>query len=327
MPDRANNIQRVPDHQPGHREANTAFLRAEIRETRERMSETLDELSVRLNPNRLKAQVRENIREATVGRVENMARNAADRVNETGHGMIGRIRENPIPAAMVGIGLGWLLFGGRRDNRTTWERSYVSGGEWDGTTGYVGDLSATTPRLMQDDAGGGMGSTVHHEPGVVDKVRDRVGGIGETVRDTTTGIASGAREHVGDVRERVSEVAGRAGETVSGVAERARYMAHNVGDSARYRVSAAGDRLDNTMNENPLAIGVVAMAVGMAAGLAIPETRRERELMGQYRDQLVDRVRETVDDTRERVQHVAERVVEETKEVAREAVRDEGFVS
>jgi hypothetical protein len=305
MPDRARHFQRVPENQPGYREANAAFLRAEIRETRERMSGTLGELSERLNPNRIKAQVKHNIREATVGRVENMARNAADRVNETGHGVIDKIRENPIPAAMIGVGLGWLLFGGRRqesEQGTIWKRSYTSEGGWEGTTGYIGDLSATTPRLAQDDANGGMGSTISHEPGVVDKVRDRVTGIGETVMDTTTGLAS-------DARERVSNVAGRATETMGEAAHRAR------------------DRFDNTMTDNPVALGMVAMAVGMAAGLAIPESHRERELMGEYRDQLVGRVRETVEDTRERVQHVAQRVVEESKEVAREAVREEGLVS
>lgn len=340
MPDRVNNhVQRVPENQPGHREANTAFLRAEIRETRERMSETLDQLSDRLNPNRLKAEVKENIREATVGRVENMARNARYRVEETGQGMVGRIRENPIPAAMVGIGLGWLLFGGRRrDEQTMWERSYVSGGEWDGTTGYVGDLSATTPRLMQDDANGGMGSTVNHEPGVVDRVRERVTGIGETVRDTTSGFVASTSEHVGDTRERVtervSEVTDRAGEVIGDVAGRARNMASNVGYRTSHGVHTMTDRFDTTLNENPVAIGVVALAVGMAAGLAIPESRRERQMMGPYRDQLVDRVRETVDETRERVQHVAERVVDETKDAAREVVqeaknsaRSEGLVS
>jgi ElaB/YqjD/DUF883 family membrane-anchored ribosome-binding protein len=328
MPDRVNkHVQRVPENQPGYREANTAFLRAEIRETRDRMSETLDQLSDRLNPQRLKAQVKENIREATVGRVENMARNAADRMNDTRHGMIDKIRENPIPAAMVGIGLGWLIFGGRQRDRTLWERSYVNGGEWDGTTGYVGDLSATTPRLMQDDAGGGMGSTISEEPGVVDRVRERVTGIGESVRDTASDVGYSARERASDVRERVSDVAGRAGERVGDVAHQARHLASDARERARHGLHGVTDRFDSTLNENPVAIGVVALAVGMAAGLAIPESRREREMMGPYRDQLVDRVRDTVDDTRERVQHVAERVVEETKDVAREAAREEGFTA
>jgi hypothetical protein len=321
MPDRAKHFQRVPENQAGYREANTAFLRAEIRETRERMSETLDELSDRLNPNRLKAQVKQNIREATVGRVENMARNAADRVNDTGHGMIDKIRENPIPAAMVGIGLGWLLFGGRRrDEGTMWERSYVTDGGFEGTTGYVGDLSATTPRLSQDDANGGIGSTISREPGVVERVKDRVTGIGETVRDTASDLSYSARERVGGAAEHASE-------TVGDVAGRARNIAHSVSDGTRTRLHAAGERFDSTMNDNPVAIGVVAMAVGMAAGLAIPESRRERQLMGEYRDQLVDRVRDTVVETKERVQHVAERVVDEGKDVAREAAREEGLMS
>jgi ElaB/YqjD/DUF883 family membrane-anchored ribosome-binding protein len=316
MPDRARTFQRVPENQAGYREANTAFLRAEIRETRDRMSETLDELGDRLNPHRLKAQVKENIREATVGRVETMARNAADRVNESRHGLVDKIRENPIPAAMIGIGLGWMLFGGRRgSNRTVWERSYVTDGNWDGTA-YVGDISATTPRLAQDDAAGGIGESISREPGVIDRVKDRVTGIGETVRDTTGDVAYSARERVNDVAERVS-----------GVADRARDLRHNMSDGARYRMHSATERFDETLNENPVAIGMVAMAVGMAAGLAIPESHREREMLGQYRDQLVGRVRERVEDTKERVQHVAERVVEETKEVAKDAAREEGLVS
>ncbi len=295
-------VQRVPENRPGYREANTAFLRAEIRETRDRMSDTLDALGDRLNPHRLKAQVKDNLREATVGRVENMARNAADRVNDTRHGIMDRIRENPIPAAMVGIGLGWLMFGGRhRNNHALWE------GE-----GYVGDLSATTPRLIQDDAGGGVGSTISEEPGVVDKVRERVSGIGESVSD----VGYAARERITDVREHVSDAGYRVGHVASRAGERAIEVAHH-----------ARDRFDTTLNENPVAIGAVALAVGMAAGLAIPESQREREMIGPYRDRLVGRVRESVDDTRERVQHVAERVVEETKDTIREAANDEGFTA
>lgn len=302
MAERVNEVQRVPTDRPGHREANTAFLRAEIRETRDRMSDTLDALGDRLNPHRLKAQVKDNLREATVGRVENMARNAADRVNDTRHGIMDRIRENPIPAAMVGLGLGWLLFGGRHRHEHP---------EWD-SQGYIGDLSATSPRLIQDDAGGGIGSTISEEPGVVDRVKERVSGIGETVSDVGYAAReriSDVREHVSEARERVTDVAGRAGERAGEVAHHAR------------------ERFDTTLTENPVAIGAVALAVGMAAGLAIPESQREREMIGPYRDRLAGRVRESVEDTRERVQHVAERVVDETKDTIREAANDEGFTA
>ena len=81
-----------------------AELRADIRETRERMSQTLDGIGERLNPQVLKQQVRdeiqerkqqlkENIREATIGRAQHMARDAAGRVTETRRGIADAIRE------------------------------------------------------------------------------------------------------------------------------------------------------------------------------------------------------------------------------------------
>ena len=107
----------------------TAAIRADIRDTRDRMSQTLDGIGERLNPQLLKERVREeirdrkdhlkeNIREATIGRVENMARSAANTVNATRSSITDTIRDNPLPAAMVAIGLGWLLFNGRRNGDT-----------------------------------------------------------------------------------------------------------------------------------------------------------------------------------------------------------------
>ncbi|MGQ0561641.1 MAG: DUF3618 domain-containing protein [Gemmatimonadota bacterium] len=156
-------------------------LREEIGHTRDRMSDTLDQLGERLNPKRIKQRVSENIREATIGRVQNMARNAAGRVNDTREGMMHTIRDNPIPAAMVGIGIGWLLLGGRRNQheirrRERWPedlRGYTD-------SGYVGDLGATTPRLQQDDAAGGIGASVSPEAG--GGVRERVSDLADTTR-------------------------------------------------------------------------------------------------------------------------------------------------
>src|SRR5918992_5511475 len=104
----------------------TTIIRAEIRETRERMGETIEEIGERLNPNRLKAQVKEDIREATIGRVENAARNTVERVSEAPRSIANVMRENPIPAAMIGIGLGWLLFNRRERNGSTASYRYVT---------------------------------------------------------------------------------------------------------------------------------------------------------------------------------------------------------
>lgn len=93
-------------------------IRADIEETREEMGGTLDALGDRLDPNRLMNEAKENVREATIGRVEDAvgaagetAKGATDMVMET-------IRRNPIPAALVGIGA-FLLWRNRADTSST----------------------------------------------------------------------------------------------------------------------------------------------------------------------------------------------------------------
>ena len=61
-------------------------------------------------------------------------------------------------------------------------------------------------------------------------------------------------------------------------------------------------------DQNPLAAGAMAAAVGVAIGLTIPETAREDELMGEARDALVERGRQTVRDAAGRVQDAAAEV-------------------
>lgn len=275
-------------------------LRGEIEHTRERMSETLDQLGERLNPNRIKEQVRENIREATVGRMENMARNAVDRVQDTREGILNTIRDNPIPAAMIGIGLGWMLFNGRRNASATHAHA-VRGDDLQGGV-FIGDVSATTPRLQQDDAAGGMGASISHNSGsgVIDRVRDRISTVGDN-----------AGSVIGDARTRLSDVAVSGRERIGDMAQRVSHRASDVANSTRYQAARVEDRLHRTFEDNPLALGAVALAVGVAAGLAIPSTEREAELMGDHRDRLLERAREAVGAAKERAQDAAERLVED----------------
>jgi hypothetical protein len=61
------------------------------------------------------------------------------------------------------------------------------------------------------------------------------------------------------------------------------------------------------LQENPLAVGTLAVGVGAAVGLAIPETSKEHEVMGEARDNLVDKAQEKVQETQQKVQQVAGR--------------------
>jgi hypothetical protein len=92
----------------------------EIEVTRVEMTGTVEEIGDRLDPRNIVADAKETVREATVGKVEQMANTAGEMVSnagqtaqEAGTGLVDTIRRNPVPAAMVGIGLGWLAMSAR----------------------------------------------------------------------------------------------------------------------------------------------------------------------------------------------------------------------
>jgi hypothetical protein len=106
-------------------------------------------------------------------------------------------------------------------------------------------------------------------------------------------------------------------------ADHAKEMAANVASTAQ----AQTDKVADTFQENPLPLGLVVAALGLAAGFALPVSRKERELVGEKRDEIIDKARDLVREKKEQAQHVAERVVNEAKSTATQAAREEGLTS
>src|SRR4051812_6385247 len=88
--------------------------RADIEATRQRMGETLEELGARLNPNRLKQQAKDKVRDATIGRGQTMAQTTIEKATSAGRTVTDVVRENPIPAAMIAAAISWLFWNSRR---------------------------------------------------------------------------------------------------------------------------------------------------------------------------------------------------------------------
>lgn len=201
MQPRAGDIELNQRHRrdaEGGQSANTEALRAEIETTRMRMSDTLDEIGNRLNPQTIKENVKDSIREATIGRVGHMARNASESVQRGTSGIANAVRENPIPAAMIALGLGWMFFNNK---------------------------SERAERGMQQ-------------------------------------MASSVKE--------------KSGELADSVKARAQSIASSVSDTSR----RGQGRLEEVYGANPLALGAVAIAAGLAVGLSAPVTDRELRMMG-----------------------------------------------
>ena len=159
-----------------------AEIRADIEDTRQEMGGTLQELGDRLEPGHLVDRAKENVREATIGRVEDTAKGMSEMVMET-------IKRNPIPAAMAGAGLA-LLWTNRSNghNGHTGDRRYSS---YYGTTSSYGQQ---TPSRRQGE-------------GVGDRARDVASNVGDTVGQAGHNVG----RTVGDVGENVGQGIGQVG--------------------------------------------------------------------------------------------------------------------
>lgn len=147
--------------------------------------------------------------------------------------------------------------------------------------------------------------------------------MGEDPRQIRQGIEN-TRERMGDTVEALghkTDVSGRAKEAVSGKVEAVRAKVSgatpDAGEGARRAAGIA--------KENPLGLGIGAVAVGFIAGLLVPSTKVEDEKIGPLADEVKAKAKETGDEALERGKQVAGEAAETAKQTGREqaeALRD-----
>jgi Protein of unknown function (DUF3618) len=246
-------------------DSRTREIRADIERTRGDMSETIDAIQDRLRPSTIASNAVSNVRQAANARVRDVAESD----------MVQDLRANPVPTAMVGIGivgLAWLAFGGRdarARGRYAGRRSigeyyadddYYRGTRWRGET-----AESYTPGLSYSETGEGSGRWSGRE-------------------------------------------SGRGGDS-SAITSRATEYASEAGRAARQTTRRAQNQLQRLLNENPLMVGAAAAVVGAAVGMALPETERENALMGETRENVVGNVQSMAKDAVHKVQNAATDVV------------------
>ncbi|MBZ0154694.1 MAG: DUF3618 domain-containing protein [Alphaproteobacteria bacterium] len=256
-------------------------IRADIEQTRADMTETVDAIQEKLSPEHIKEQVRSKFREATVGRAQDMAHRAGHRTKEIGSTIIDTIRQNPIPAAMVGVGLSWLLI----------KRPEGNGG--DGHYQTAEEYSPETETAEYETTAGEY-----------------------RMRKRAEELSTSAREKTQQVKEQVKEKTQQMKERATQFREQARGQMQRVGSMAQERAQQTRGQFNSLLESNPFALGLAALAIGAAIGLSIPETRKERDLMGEASSDLRGKAKEAAQETMQKVQRVAEEATRTAKEEA-----------
>jgi ElaB/YqjD/DUF883 family membrane-anchored ribosome-binding protein len=270
-------------------------IRGGIAQTRAAMSQTIDAIQERLAPKRLVADAKEQIREATIGKVQDMASNVRDSAADAGYTIMDTVRQNPLPSVMAGAGLAWLLYKSmsmgparrpRRGVYRTQPYDYGYGYNYDPYTGRRMTANQGTTNYTSDPAS---------SPNLSDRASQTAGQI----RDKASDMASTVQDKMGDLADTVQD------------------RASDLGDTVQQQAGQARDWLQEAWNDNPLIFTAGAAIVGLGLGLLIKESDQENRIMGQARDQLAQRTQNAAQDTGQKVQQVAQRAADAAKDEAK----------
>jgi ElaB/YqjD/DUF883 family membrane-anchored ribosome-binding protein len=248
---------------------------AVIEETREDLASTVDAIEERLSPSNVIADAKQTVRDATVGRVEEKVNDVTQTANrfledpartaqETGSGIIDSIRENPVPAALIGVGVGWMLL--KRNDGAGKARSYEFR-----DVHYDRDPGSWTRDPRSYGRGSSMGD-----------VGDKVSDVGDRIGQLAGGAADGVGQAAGQVASTVGSTASQVGQTVGEVPAQAQTMARSLGDQASQAVRS-----------NPIGASLAALAVGTMVGMLLPSTPAERRVIGPTSERLIEQAGET----------------------------------
>lgn len=217
------------------------------------------------------------------------------------------VRDNPVPIALATIGLGWWMWNQRAGSRVEYGyRSAFDEGEAGSGYGAAG-ADAGAYRTFDSERGVWVGGDEGES--ATERVKDAVSSATDRARDA-------AARASGRAREAMVSAKGRARHAVTDVSGRTREIAGRAQRQINYAGRRAGTQLQYWMEHNPLAVGAVAMAVGAAVGMALPETRREQQLMGDARERVVERGKAMAQDAVDRAKQAAQQVVETAKGAA-----------
>ena len=267
---------------------------------------------------------RDVVHDATIGRVQDIARTAGDTMTQAKTTIVDTIRANPIPAALAGIGLAWLFMNRRTATTAASQQLPQYGGVGGGVPqrsvmGYATRVQNVASDTMHEvgNRASSVASAARHE---ASHLAQGAGQIMHDARDQADHVLHRAGEIAGQVQgqaghlvhqaqDQVSHLANQAQHQVSHLAHQAQDQMGQLAQNARGTARRAEATIGSTFQENPLALGAVALALGTAVGLALPKTRMEDELLGETRDGFLERANEVAHEMVGKAQGVAEQLM------------------
>ncbi|TVV76466.1 DUF3618 domain-containing protein [Sphingomonas solaris] len=270
----------------------TDQIERDLARTRARMDNRLDELQDRLSPGQL---VNDAFAYFKGG-------DGADFTQD----VLGKLKANPLPAALTGIGLAWLMVSNARTSQTPARVTREP------------DLAT---RLRTAEAGVMRQQDEHPDAysGRIDDARGKVLGIARDASDTASTYGQRIKDAMASAAQSVRETAHDLSASASHGATRLSDNAQRGGVAVQEGMESMAQSTRETLasaTSNPIVLGAIAAVVGMVAGSLIPTSDEEERALGATADKLRTAGRDLAQDVVDRGARVASEAIGAVKDSA-----------
>jgi ElaB/YqjD/DUF883 family membrane-anchored ribosome-binding protein len=259
-------------------------IASDIRERRNRMDATLDELSNQFT-------VRSIVNSALDWFVNRQVSMPGGGVAKSAYRNVAyQVKKHPVPAVLVATGVAWMIIDAASE-----DEGHASSARGDVDDRQVPAASKEGPHLL-GKAQTKLGQAKHAVSEVAGAAKEKASALGDAASETAENLTRRAQD----------------------VYSQSRSTAVRVGQGMQQGYRSGAEQLETAMREYPLAVAIGFAAAGALFGVLLPRTRPEDELMGEKSDELLEATKEKGQELLERGKEVAERVTETAMGEARQ---------
>jgi hypothetical protein len=237
-------------------------------------------------------------------RAQNENRKSGDFIGDLGDA----VRENPVSAALIGMGVLWLFTGGSKTSLFGHANSLL------GTLGQGAKKAAGAAYDGAERLGSAVASGVSGAADVVSEAGSRAGDATRAAAAAVGGMLSTtgtqAAAEISSTYEKTAEAAVHGMDEVAHSTKSISRTAQDMGSAWSNNLQRG---LADAFDRQPLLLGAVGLAIGAGIAAAVPATDMENKLVGEASDSVKDRAQEFLSTKAQEAKTMASKALKESE--------------
>lgn len=237
-----------------------------------------------------------------------------------------QVKGNPLPLALIGTGVAWLLLSDslQRPNAASSSRSFEGSGN-----GFTEGVRSGVSR-----AGDSVSDATDYATSAARSARDTLSDTASRVSDSASSAFAYGRQTASDLADTTQDAYAKARDTVSTATENVTSTASSAWQkttqftqSATETIKNTGSNLGSMAQEQPLLAAGLGFALGVALGAILPGTETENSLLGEQSDVVKDKAGDLATQGYEKAKTVAQKSYQAATEAAKQEAENQGLAS